>query len=62
MLYEAKRLAFEADCDERTAVKAIKYGAAAVRGRPGERLAGAARKLNIALGTDSQPQDAARVA
>jgi hypothetical protein len=47
----ATRLAAEADCTERTAAKAIRLGAEAVRGRTGERIAAAAARLGIELGT-----------
>ena len=44
------KLAAEAGCDLRTAEKAIKLGADAVRGRTGERIAAAAERIGIALG------------
>jgi hypothetical protein len=43
------RLAVLADVDPRTARKAMLHGVAAVRGRPAERIADAARELGIAL-------------
>ena len=43
------QLALAADVDPRTARKAMREGAAAVRGRPGERIAEQARILGIAL-------------
>jgi hypothetical protein len=44
------KLAAEAECDLRTARKAIINGAKAVRGRTGERIARVAEKLGIPLG------------
>lgn len=44
------RLASEADVDPRTARKAFRYGADAVRGRAGARLAEVAAREGIVLG------------
>lgn len=44
------QLAFEADVDPRTARKAYRYGAEAVRGRAGLRLAEVAARIGITLG------------
>jgi hypothetical protein len=44
------RLAAEADVDIRTAQKALVQGATAVRGRVGERVTLAAKRLGIQLG------------
>ena len=46
----ACRLAAAADVDFRTAMKALRFGIDAVRGRPAERLAEAAPALGIPLG------------
>lgn len=53
----ASRLAGLADTDIRSALKALAYGARAVRGRPGERIAEVAAREGIALGhvTPSSP-------
>ena len=47
----ATQLAAKADVDLRSAVKAMRFGADAVRGRPGERIAEVAAREGIALGT-----------
>ena len=44
------KLAAEAEVDLRTAKKAYERGAAAVRGRVGERIAAAAARLGVTLG------------
>lgn len=52
----ATKLAAAADVDWRTARKALRHGVSAVRGRPGERIAEAAKALGISL---PEPQGAA---
>jgi hypothetical protein len=46
------QLAAEAECDPRTARRAMMEGADAVRGLTGERIAKAAATLGIVLGGD----------
>lgn len=53
----AHRLAAEADCDDRTALRAIEQGSAAIRGRVGYRVARAMAALGI---TDPAPALEAR--
>jgi hypothetical protein len=50
------RLAAAAEVDPRTARKALARGAEAVRGRAGERVAEAAKKLGLTLGVDRDPE------
>jgi hypothetical protein len=51
----ALHLAARADVDPRTAAKALRLGVDAVRGRPAERLAEAAKALGINLPSPSPP-------
>ena len=52
----ALQIAALADCDPRSAAKALREGAAAVRGRAGERIAEIAAERGISLPlTDSVP-------
>jgi hypothetical protein len=52
----ALKLAAEAGVDPRTARKAIRDGADAVRGLTGERVAEAAARLGIALGVGHETE------
>ena len=53
MVGEVLKLAAEAGCDPRTARKALAKGAKALRGLTRDRVAEAAAKLGITLGTEA---------
>jgi RNA polymerase sigma factor (sigma-70 family) len=54
---DARRIMAEADCDFRTARKAILHGAGAIRGSLSGRIADAAKRLGIALGASGDQKE-----